>query len=100
MTDDKGANEGPYTFSDGKFNGPNEFTFKVEWGNGFNVDSVALTKEIVKVANIAYAEGRKAMEKDFQELLELANRLRPLAMGYFEPVAREFDVWKKARWIE
>jgi hypothetical protein len=39
-------------------------------------------------------------EKDFKELLDLANRLRPLAMGYFEPIAREFDDWKKARGIE
>ena len=74
ITDNKGAGEGPYTFSSGIFHGPNGFTFKVEWNNGFDLDSATLTKEIVKVANIAYSEGRKSMEKDFTELLHIANK--------------------------
>jgi hypothetical protein len=43
-----------------------------------------------------YAEGRKSMEKDFQELLELANNLREYPWDEFEA----FDAWKKARGIE
>jgi hypothetical protein len=79
MTEDKGAGEEEYTHND--------------------VECSAVVCEICGF-NRGYAEGRKSMEKDFKELLDLANRLRPLAMGYFEPIAREFDDWKKARGIE
>lgn len=54
--------KGPYKYSGGKFNGPNGFDFKVEWGDGLNLDTVALTKEISRVANIAYAAGRASRD--------------------------------------
>lgn len=46
-----------------------------------------------------YAEGRKAAEKEFKELLELANHMR-VAMADIWIVSEEFDAWKKARGIE
>lgn len=46
-----------------------------------------------------YAEGRKAAEKEFKELLELANHMRA-AMADIWIVSEEFDAWKKARGIE
>jgi putative NADH-flavin reductase len=42
--------------------------------------------------NEAHAEGRKAAEKDVEELLRMASKLR----GFDEV----FDAWKKARGIE
>lgn len=59
MTDDKDS-DGPYKYIGGKFEGPNGFSFKVNWGNGFKIDTDFLTKEIASVANIAFAAGRKA----------------------------------------
>ena len=44
-------------------------------------------------------EGRKSMEKDFKELLELANRLVAPAGPKFQAVT-DFKAWKKARGIE
>lgn len=48
-------------------------------------------------ANLAYAEGRKAAEKDFEELLMHAN-----AMAFCSPSAiyLKFLDWKRARGIE
>jgi hypothetical protein len=57
--------------------------------------ALASSRDVI-IANIAYAEGRKAAEKDFQELLELANQLREYPWDEFEA----FDAWKKARGIE
>lgn len=50
----------------------------------------------------AYAEGRKAMDKDFKELLEMANRLQKTTIdGHgWASVLVEFEAWKKARGIE
>ncbi len=60
-------------------------------------------KRICEIANAAHAEGRKAAEKDFKELLELANGLRH-CIGNTGPHGRReweknFDAWKKARGI-
>ena len=44
--------------------------------------------------NAAYAEGRKSMEKEFKELLEIANGMRRCL------ISDKFDAWKKARGIE
>ena len=45
----------------------------------------------------AYADGRKAAEKDFQELLEIAQEL---CDDIGDDVAEKFRAWKKARGIE
>jgi len=55
--------------------------------------------------NTARAEGRKAAEKDFKELLELLNKFRSAVWwnGGLEWVVEfedAFDAWKKARGIE
>ena len=47
---------------------------------------------LCNVLNAAYAYGRMSKEKDFQELLRMASKLRG-----FDKV---FDAWKKARGIE
>ena len=47
----------------------------------------------------AYAEGRKSMEKDFQERLELAEALRG-DIDFISTSTMNFDAWKKARGIE
>ena len=93
MTDDKGAGEGPYT--DG-------------WGRGAYVVGPGLKDkqqrtwidvDLASLLNLAYAEGRKSAEKEFQELLELANEA-----GYFNQDMMiwrmKYADWKKARGIE
>lgn len=128
--DDKGAGEGPYDLGDKIFIRGRSNSWELQ------------TKADVELANHAYAEGRKAMEKyaeesinlgraesivlnkeirrleklfeereqeiqdlrfaigesdkDFKELLELANKLREYPWDEFEA----FDAWKKARGIE
>lgn len=47
----------------------------------------------------AYEEGRKSMEKDFQELLDIANSMEFLA-GCRSSARAKFGAWKKARGIE
>ena len=54
---------------------------------------------VLRLANIAYAEGRKASEKEFKELLDLANSMEFLA-GCRSSASVKFDAWKKARGIE
>ena len=56
------------------------------------------TDELACALNLAYAEGRKSMEKDFKEILEMANKMR--GQGNLDGVFDEFDAWKKARGIE
>jgi len=64
------------------------------------------TETKTAIANAAYAEGRKAMEKDFKELLELANQLNSgyksdySGLNDMPVVSHKFDAWKKARGIE
>ena len=57
------------------------------------------TKDTSKCLACAYAEGRKSMEKEFKELLGLANRIEEFYPGRYEHVER-FNAWKKARGIE
>ena len=75
MTDDKGAGE-------------EEYTHKCS----------AVVCEICGF-NRGYAEGRKAMEKEFNELLELANEAGQFNKDMMEWKIK-FDSWKKARGIE
>ncbi len=46
-----------------------------------------------------YAEGRKAAEKDFKELLDIANRMVAPSGPKFQAVT-DFMFWKKARGIK
>lgn len=46
-----------------------------------------------------FAEGRKAAEKDFQELLAWANDLAA-GLAFPTPIGLRFTNWKKARGIE
>ena len=60
------------------------------------------------IANAAHAEGRKAAENDFPELLEMANSMEGMLKGIFAvyvtshapSVEVKFNAWKKARGIE
>ena len=88
--------EGPYKLVGGVFDGPNGFNFRIVWGPDFKLDSKIIHEEIIKIANQAHAEGRKSMEKDFQELLHIANKWSKFPLDSSD----EFDAWKKARGIE
>jgi hypothetical protein len=54
--------------------------------------------EVVIALNAAHAEGRKAAEKDFQELLELAEALHG-DIDFISTSTQDFAAWKKARGI-
>lgn len=88
MTDDSKSN-GPYS-AGGSIR---VFDTDVDWGIETCVEA--------HLMNVAYAEGRKAMEKDFQELLELAKDMREFitdeCLDSRKVVAGDFDAWKKAR---
>lgn len=53
-----------------------------------------------------YSEGRKSMEKDFKELLEIANNMENMLKEIWSVYANapgfqmKYDDWKKARGIE
>lgn len=47
----------------------------------------------------AYEEGWEAAEKDFKELLELAESLRG-DIDFISTSTMDFDAWKKARGLE
>ena len=85
----KMESEGPYRIRKG-------FNFGVV-GHGIpnTEEQYDLTPDI---ANMIYAEGRKSMEKDFQELLELADALRG-DIDFISTSTMNFDAWKKARGI-
>lgn len=89
--------DGPYKMVGGIFDGPNGFNFRIVWGPDFKLDDKIVAEEIIKIANLAYSEGRKAAEKDFEELLMHAN-----AMAFCSPSAiyLKFLDWKRARGIE
>lgn len=57
----------------------------------------------VKIANYAYAEGRKSAEKDFNEILDLSKSLYVDVCAVYRNApqsVRDFNTWKKARGIE
>lgn len=54
---------------------------------------------VAVVANSAYAEGRKSMEKDFRELLEMAKQAGNFNQDMMQWKIK-FEDWKKARGIE
>jgi len=53
----------------------------------------------VKIANVAHAEGRKSMEKEFKELLDLANQAGNFNQDMMQWKIK-FEDWKKAQGIE
>ncbi len=54
--------------------------------------------DMAALLNLAFADGRKSAEKDFKELLDVAN---DLYVGCEHHLARcAFVAWKKARGIE
>jgi hypothetical protein len=95
MTDDKGAGEGPYR--GGQYIGFPDGTSGLD--ECWNLDD-----RTAALANMAHAEGRKSMEKDFEELLELAEHVvdRIGDSGPFGQMhaLEKFRAWKKARGIE
>ena len=54
---------GPYRMVGGMFEGPNGFKFRIVWGPDFRLDENIVCEEIIKIANQAHCEGRKA-ERD------------------------------------
>ena len=86
-------NEGPYRTGDATC-----IVFRVGVGEAENFDSERDALNASRLANTAYAEGRKSMDKDFRELLEIAE---DLYVGCEHHLARcSFVDWKKARGIE
>ena len=62
-------------------------------------DGFVLSMTEARAANAGYDEGRKSVEKDFNELLELANKMTHELPGVTTSEL-EFIAWKKARGIE
>lgn len=95
MSDDN-KRDGPYKFE--HWEGHNEF---VVVGPGWENLGGTYTKNEARIAyrfaNMAYAEGRKSVEKDFQELLGLSQKL---CDDLGDDVADKFRAWKKARGLE
>jgi hypothetical protein len=74
-------------------------------GPGFEKLPQKVFKDIDMAAllNLAFADGRKSAEKDFKELLEIANGMRSwcdVKEGWAMIWGMQFDAWKKARGIE
>ena len=89
--------EGPYKSE--RWECQNEFVIT---GPGWEFVGGTYTKNEAdlasRFANLAYAEGRKSMEKELEELLEIAE---DLYVGCEHHLARcSFVDWKKARGIE
>ena len=70
-----------------------------EWINGpvdcEDIRHTEILGEVVILLNRAYAEGRKSMEKDFQEALGWADSIC-LDWNY----SKDYKKWKQARGIE
>jgi len=87
-------NEGPYRTGDDTC-----IVFRVGVGEAENFDSERDALNASRLANTAYAEGRKSMENYFPELLKLAKAMDYEAF-YKSDAYRAFEAWKKARGIE
>jgi CRISPR/Cas system CSM-associated protein Csm2 small subunit len=63
---------------------------------------VSLAMAVAERIAFAYEEGRKAMEKEFRELLDLANGMfdRIIEGRSCAKAVKDFDDWKKSRGIE
>lgn len=97
MTDDKVVSEGPY-----KLDEENGQCCVV--GPGYQKPGARITQNgeywptrmLQLDMNLAYAAGRKSMEKDFQDLFNIANKWSEFPLDSSD----EFDAWKQARGIE
>ena len=89
--------EGPYRTGDATC-----IVFRVGVGEAENFDSERDALNASRLANTAYAEGRNAMEKEFRELLDLANGMfdRIIEWRSCAKAVKDFDDWKKSRGIE
>ncbi len=70
--------EGPYRMVGGMFEGPNGFSFRVVWGPDFRLDENIVCEEIIKIANQAHCEGRKA---ERERCARIADGLLDLEVG-------------------
>ena len=69
--------EGPYRTGDATC-----IVFRVGVGEAENFDSERDALNASRLANTAYAEGRKSMEKELVELLEFVNRIMEFFKHY------------------
>ena len=81
--------EGPYRMVGGMFEGPNGFSFRIVWGPDFRLDENIVCEEVIKIANQAHCEGRKAERERCAKIAENA--------GAECPCAKELTVAKKIR---
>jgi len=54
----------------GMFEGPNGFSFRIVWGPDFKLDDKILAEEVIKIANQAHCEGRKAERERCADIAE------------------------------
>jgi hypothetical protein len=97
MTDDKGEGRYIWRFK----NAHSGYVINDRVGNKNIYDGLDCTEaeDIGTAMNLAHAEGRKSMEKDFKELLEITQSLYD-DIGYDSADCKKFRKWKKARGIE
>lgn len=97
MTDDKGVGEGPYKVKKHKYwwcvDGLGEEDRLNQWAYKMGAEWWA------SQLNTAHAEGRKSMEKEFKELLDLANQAGNFNQDMMQWKIK-FEDWKKAQGIE
>lgn len=101
MIDDKEFPDGPYRYTNGE-NKKDEFGGIEVW-NVISYDGSVLIPCFSEkfaywyclILNDAYAEGRKSMEKDFNEAIGWADSIC-LDWNY----SKDYKKWKKARGIE
>lgn len=97
------GSNGPYSV---EASGKRGYFVKGPFAHGAIVSVVdyVMATEMALICNMAHAEGRKSMEKDFEELLELAEYVvdRIGDSGPFGQMhaLEKFRAWKKARGIE
>lgn len=95
--------EGPYTKTstwlpscvDGMITAPTGSSFRV---NNTTDAAREITLAFREGVRLGESLGRKSAEKDFQELLELAEALRG-DIDFISTSTMDFDAWKKARGI-
>ena len=95
MTYDKVVGEGPYTLKCRDDDRPYIFGPSLP-ENGWSPFEWRFLNTCDKL-NAAYAEGRKSAEKDFKELLKMADSMCDKMEAEFYYTARQFYAWKKAR---
>jgi len=100
MKDSNGVGEGPYTLDE-------ESGQCCVVGPGYQKPGARIiqngdywpTRMLQLDMNLAHAEGRKSMEKEFKELLDLANQAGNFNQDMMQWKIK-FEDWKKAQGIE